>query len=114
MSAHTPWRKARSRPFLRMSYISTKRSPTLKCWILRRLLAPMMDTRKTQFVSRDRICMKKKKIAIVTPYGAAQQYDNYAEFVLAKSLIERGYDARMYTYHLSDRKTFQKDFIYQG
>ena len=38
-----------------------------------------------------------KRIAIVTPYGAEERLDNYAEFVLAQELIERGYDVRMFT-----------------
>ena len=53
-----------------------------------------------------------KRIAIVTPYGAEERLDNYAEFVLAQELIERGYDVRMFTY--TSRALEYKDEVYKG
>ncbi len=54
----------------------------------------------------------KKRIAIVTPYGAEERLDNYAEFVLAQELIGRGYDVRMFTY--TSRALGYKDGVYKG
>jgi len=50
-----------------------------------------------------------KKVAIVTPYGAEPRFDNYAEFILAQNLIERGFETRMYTY-----RTGKTDTVYKG
>ncbi|OGY90193.1 MAG: hypothetical protein A3B30_04395 [Candidatus Komeilibacteria bacterium RIFCSPLOWO2_01_FULL_52_15] len=44
----------------------------------------------------------KKKIAIVTPYGAEPRFDNYAEFVLAQGLIKNGYEVHFHTYAIKD------------
>ena len=55
----------------------------------------------------------KKKIAIITPYGAEERLDNYAEFVLAQSLIEKGWDVRMYTYASRGMPTYDRDFVYK-
>lgn len=54
----------------------------------------------------------KKRIAIVTPYGAEPRLDNYAEFVLSQELIERGYDVRMFTY--TSRALGYKNEVYKG
>lgn len=58
--------------------------------------------------------MRQHRVAIVTPYGASARYDNYAEFILAQVLRERGWDARMYTYAIRGIPTYQKDLVYKG
>ena len=58
--------------------------------------------------------MGEKRIAIVTPYGAEPRYDNYPEFILAESLIERGWRVRMYTYALRDIPMYRTDLVYKG
>src|SRR3990167_3474344 len=58
--------------------------------------------------------MGEKRIAIVTPYGAEPRYDNYPEFILAESLIERGWRVRMYTYALRNILTYRTDLVYKG
>ncbi len=54
-----------------------------------------------------------KRIAIVTPYGAEPRLDNYAEFILAQNLGEKGYDVRFYTYR-SQKAGYEKDLVYKG
>lgn len=39
-------------------------------------------------------------IAIVTPFGAEERLDVFAEFIAAKGLSERGHKVRMYTYRI--------------
>lgn len=58
--------------------------------------------------------MRKIKIAIVTPRGAEDHYDNYAEFILAKELDERGNDIRLYTYKINSIPGSRKNCIYKG
>ncbi len=58
--------------------------------------------------------MRTKRVAIVTPYGAAPRYDNYAEFILAQVLRERGWDARMYTYAARGIPGHRTDQVYEG
>lgn len=40
------------------------------------------------------------KIAVVTPFGAEERLDVFAEFVAAQGLAARGYDVRMFTYRI--------------
>lgn len=54
------------------------------------------------------------KLAIVTPYGAEPRLDNFAEFILAKKLIESGHTVRFYTYRLSHSALYSNDLVYQG
>ncbi len=54
-----------------------------------------------------------KRIAIVTPYGAEERLDNYAEFILAQSLVEKGYDVRLYTYSMH-KPGYSKNNVYKG
>ncbi len=56
----------------------------------------------------------KRKIAIVTPYGGEPRLDNYAEFVLAQGLLEKGYDVRFYTYASRHIPTYSQNLIYKG
>lgn len=58
--------------------------------------------------------MQKKRIAIVTPYGAEPRLDNYAEFILAQSLSAEGHDVRMYTYALKQSPYYERDTVYKG
>src|SRR3989344_7410425 len=54
-----------------------------------------------------------KRIAIVTPYGAEPRLDNYAEFILAQNLVEKGYEVRFFTYR-SQKAEYVKDAVYKG
>jgi glycosyltransferase involved in cell wall biosynthesis len=40
------------------------------------------------------------KVAIVTPYGAEDRLDVFAEFIVAKGLAQRGHEVRFYTYRI--------------
>ncbi len=57
---------------------------------------------------------QRRKLAIVTPYGGEPRFDNYAEFNLAKGLIEKGWDVRMYTYRARGMKGYTEDIEYKG
>lgn len=56
----------------------------------------------------------RRKIAIVTPYGAQARFDNYAEFILAQTLVERGWDARLYTYTIWSLPQYRHDTVRKG
>lgn len=56
---------------------------------------------------------RTRKIAVVTPYGAQANYDNYAEFILAQTLIERGWGVHLYTYAVRGRPGFEQDAVYK-
>ncbi len=56
----------------------------------------------------------RHKIAVVTPYGAEARFDNYAEFILAYTLRERDWDARMYTYAIHGNTAHRGDLTYMG
>ena len=56
----------------------------------------------------------RRKLAVVTPYGAEARFDNYAEFILAYTLRERGWDARMYTYAVHKDSAHRGDLEYMG
>ena len=56
----------------------------------------------------------RRKIAVVTPYGAEARFDNYAEFILAYTLREKGWDARMYTYAVHKDSAHRGDLTYMG
>lgn len=56
----------------------------------------------------------KRKVAIVTPYGGEPRLDNYAEFVLAQGLLEKGYDVRFYTYASRHIPTYNQDLVYKN
>lgn len=58
--------------------------------------------------------MNGKRIALVTPYGAAPRYDNYAEFMLAEELVTLGNTVRLYTYAVRDIPALQKDVVHRG
>ncbi len=55
-----------------------------------------------------------KRVAIVTPFGAEERLDRFPEFVLVKGLKERGFDARLFTYHLRSHPGYRQDGVYQG
>lgn len=57
--------------------------------------------------------MKKLRIAIITPLGAEPRLDNYAEFILAQGLVERGFDVRFYTYKLKNNPLYKKNGMYK-
>ena len=54
------------------------------------------------------------KIAIVTPYGAEERLDHFAEFILAKGLDKLGYNVQFYTYKIKGEPLYRKDSVYQG
>lgn len=56
----------------------------------------------------------RQKLAVVTPYGAEARFDNYAEFILAYTLRESGWDARMYTYAVHKDSAHRGDLTYMG
>ncbi len=56
---------------------------------------------------------KPQRVAIVTPYGAEPRFDNYAEFILAQTLIERGWKVRMHTYAARGIPTYTGNFTYK-
>jgi len=58
--------------------------------------------------------MQKKRIALVAPYGAEPRLDNYAEFILAQTLQERGWDVRLYTYAMTGIPGYGRDCVYKG
>lgn len=46
------------------------------------------------------ITLESMKIAIVTPFGAEDRLDQFAEFILAQGLVKHGQDARLFTYRI--------------
>lgn len=58
--------------------------------------------------------VKKKKIAIITPYGGEPRLDNYAEFNLAQGLMAKGWEVRMYTYAARGIPSYAHDLNYKG
>ncbi len=58
--------------------------------------------------------MRKKIVAIVTPFGAEPRTDNYAEFILAQTLQERGWKVRLHTYAIRTDPHYQVGATYQG
>ena len=57
---------------------------------------------------------RKKRIAIITPYGGESRLDNYAEFNLAQGLIAKGWEVRMYTYAARGIPGYVNDLNYKG
>lgn len=57
---------------------------------------------------------RKRKIAVVTPYGAQPRFDNYAEFILAQTLQERGWGVNIYTYAIWSLPAYRSDVLYKG
>ncbi|MEK7116487.1 MAG: glycosyltransferase family 4 protein [Patescibacteria group bacterium] len=53
------------------------------------------------------------KIAIVTPFGAEERLDHFADFLLAQGLIRKGYDLRFYTYRIRSNPEY-RDGTYKG
>lgn len=58
--------------------------------------------------------MNMKKIAIVTPFGAEERLDQFAEFIVAQGLMKRGYDVRFYTYRIKSNPAYTADEKYKG
>ena len=56
----------------------------------------------------------RRKIAIVTPFGAESRYDWYPESVLAHGLFERGWAVRMHTYAIWSKEGYRHDVNYKG
>lgn len=54
------------------------------------------------------------KIAIITPYGAEERLDHFAEFLLAQRLIPRGHDVRFYTYRIRSISDYANDRTHKG
>ena len=57
---------------------------------------------------------RKRRIAVVTPYGAQARFDNYAEYVLAQTLQERGWGVRLYTYAVWSIPAYRHSVMYKG
>ncbi|MEK7601531.1 MAG: glycosyltransferase family 4 protein [Patescibacteria group bacterium] len=57
---------------------------------------------------------RKRKIAIVTPYGAQSRFDNYAEFILGQTLQERNWRVRFYTYAVWSVPAYRHSTTYKG
>ncbi|MFH1621470.1 MAG: glycosyltransferase family 4 protein [Patescibacteria group bacterium] len=55
-----------------------------------------------------------KKIAIITPFGAEERLDQFAEFILAQGLVKRGCDVRFLTYRIKSNPAYTKDGLYKG
>ncbi|MFA5185789.1 MAG: glycosyltransferase family 4 protein [Patescibacteria group bacterium] len=55
-----------------------------------------------------------KKIAIVTPFGAEERLDQFAEFIVAQGLVKRGCDVRYFTYRIKSNPAYVKDECYKG
>ncbi len=53
------------------------------------------------------------KIAIITPYGAEERLDHYAEFILAKGLVAHGEHVQFYTYAIQNNPDYRNG-LYQG
>ena len=53
------------------------------------------------------------KIAIVTPFGAEERLDHFAEFLLAQGLIGQGTDVRLYTYRIRSNPAYANDGTYK-
>ncbi len=53
------------------------------------------------------------RVAIITPYGAEERLDQFAEFVLAQGLHLHGDDVRYYTYRLRGDPAYGRDGIYK-
>lgn len=58
--------------------------------------------------------MKKLKAAIITPYGAEERLDRYAEFLLAKGLHKLGHEVHFYTYKIKSNPKYRRNSVYQG
>jgi len=54
------------------------------------------------------------KIAIVTPFGAEERLDQFAEFLLAQGLVKRGYKVKFYTYKIRSSPGYVEDGAYKG
>jgi len=54
------------------------------------------------------------KIAIVTPYGAEERLDNFAEFLLAQGLCRLNYQVQFYTYKIGSNPQYQENKTYKG
>lgn len=50
----------------------------------------------------------------MTPYGAQPRFDNYAEFILAETLQERGWGVHIYTYAIWSLPAYRSDVLYKG
>lgn len=58
--------------------------------------------------------LKDRKIAIITPYGAEERLDQFAEFILAQGLTKRGCRVRFFTYKINSNQDYVKDGDYKG
>ncbi|MFA5935785.1 MAG: glycosyltransferase family 4 protein [Patescibacteria group bacterium] len=56
-----------------------------------------------------------KKIAVVTPFGAEERLDVFAEFIAAKGLAQKGNDVRLFTYRIRTNPEYvETKKIYKG
>lgn len=54
------------------------------------------------------------KIAIVTPFGAEERFNYFAEFLLAQGLCRLGNRVRFFTYKIRHKFHYKKNKVYQG
>jgi len=54
------------------------------------------------------------RIAVVTPYGAEERLDSFAEFVMAEGLAKNGDDVRLFTYRIRTNPEYREDKTYHG
>ncbi len=71
-----------------------------------------MESRKS-WDTRKKITSMRSKISIITPFGAEERLDHFADFLLAQGLVRKGYDLRFYTYHIRSNPEY-RDGIYKG